>query len=88
EKSLLFDPLLGVLTPSTKNIRLRNILVRGSYPFDFTIDQYAIHLICPYSYENILCITDNHNIRWNITSNQLTLNFQDIHFPIRIDLSI
>ncbi|CAF3611118.1 unnamed protein product [Rotaria sordida] len=88
EKSLLFNPLLGVLTPATKSIRLRNILIRGSYPIDFTIDQYSIHLICSHSYENILCITDDHNIQWNITSNELTLNFQDIHFPIRIDLCI
>ncbi len=88
EKSLLFNPLPGVLTPSTKSIRLRNILVRGIYPFDYIIDQFAVHFICSEFYENILCITDNHDIQWKITSNQLTLNFDNIYFPIRVDLCI
>jgi len=88
EKSLLFNPLPGVLTPETKSIRLRNILVRGIYPFDYIIDQFAVHFICSEFYENILCITDNHDIQWKITSNQLTLNFDNIYFPIRVDLCI
>ena len=88
EKSLLFNPLPGVLTPATKSIRLRNLLVRGTYPFDYTIDQSAVHFICPSLYENILCITDNQDNVWKITSNGLTLNFPDIHLPIRVDLCI
>jgi hypothetical protein len=86
EQSLLFNPLPGVLTPATKNIRLRNLLVRGMYPFDYTIDQFALHFICSDTYENLLCITDNRDQEWKITSNQLTLNFHDIHLPIRVDL--
>jgi len=88
EKSLLFYPLPSVLTPATKSIRLRNILVRGSYPFDYTIDTFSMHFICSEPYENILCITDKRDIQWKITSHQLTLNFQDIQFPIRVDLCI
>ncbi len=88
EKSLLFNPLPGVLLPSTKSIRLRNILIRGMYPFDYTIDQSAIHFICSEFYENIICVTDNRDNQWKITSNQLTLNFEHIHLPIRVDLCI
>lgn len=88
EQSLLFNPLPGVLTPGTKSIRLRNILVRGLYPIDYTIDQYAMHLNCPKLYENILCATDNSDNQWKITSDKLILNFQDIYLPVRIDLCI
>ncbi|CAF4371306.1 unnamed protein product [Rotaria socialis] len=88
DKSLLFNPLAGSLTPATKSIRLRNVHVRGAYPFDFTINQNSAQFICSDVYDNMLCITDNHNIHWNITSNQLTLYFQDIHFPLRVDLCI
>jgi hypothetical protein len=88
EKSLLFNPIPGVLTPGTKNIRLRNILVQGTYPFDYTIDQFAVHFICPNVYADILCITDNRGDQWKITSDELTLNFQDIQLPIRVDLCI
>ncbi|CAF1535077.1 unnamed protein product, partial [Adineta steineri] len=86
EKSLLFNPLPGVVTPATKNIRLRNILVQGTYSFDYTIDESAVHFICSNLYENILCITDNDNNQWKITSNELSLKFQDIQLPIRVDL--
>jgi len=88
EKSLLFNLSPGVLTPATKNIRLRNILVRGTYPFDYTIDQLAVHFICSDIYENILCVTDARDNQWKITHNQLTLNFQDIYLPIRVDLCL
>ncbi len=88
EKSLLLNPLPGVLTPDTKSIRLRNLLVRGMYPFDYTLDQYAVHFICSDIYKNLLCITDNRDKQWTITSNQLTLNFNDIQLPIRIDLCV
>ncbi|CAF4220657.1 unnamed protein product, partial [Adineta steineri] len=86
EKSLLFNPLPGIITPATKSIRLRNILVQGTYSFDYTIDESAVHFICSNLYENILCITDNDNNQWKITSNELSLKFQDIQLPIRIDL--
>ena len=86
EKSLLLNPLPGVLTPATKSIRLRNLLVRGMYPFDYTLNQHAVHFICSYIYKNLLCITDNLDKQWTITSQQLTLNFDDIQLPIRIDL--
>ncbi|CAF1685736.1 unnamed protein product [Rotaria magnacalcarata] len=88
DKSLLFNPLAGSLTPATKSIRLRNVHVRGAYPFDFTINQNSVQFICSDVYDNMLCIIDNHKIQWNITSNQLTLYFQDIHFPLRVDLCI
>ena len=88
EKSLLFDPVPGILTPATKHIRLRNVLIRGTYPFDFTIDQFAVHFSCSHPYENILCLNDNSETQWKIKSNPLTLHFQDIHLPIRIDLCI
>lgn len=88
EKSLLFNPTAGVLTPATKSIRLRNILVRGTYPFDFTIDQYAVHFICSDSYTNIMCITDDDENQWKITNEQLKLDFKDIYLPIRVDLCV
>ncbi|CAF3616798.1 unnamed protein product [Adineta steineri] len=86
DKSLLFNPLPGVVTPATKSIRLRNILVQGTYSFDYTIDESAVHFICSNLYENILCITDNDNNQWKITSNESSLKFQDIQLPIRVDL--
>ncbi|CAF1534955.1 unnamed protein product, partial [Adineta steineri] len=86
DKSLLFNPLPGIITPATKSIRLRNILIQRTYPFDYTIDESAVHFICSNLYENILCITDNDNNQWKITSNELSLKFQDIQLPIRIDL--
>jgi hypothetical protein len=86
DKSLLLNPLPGTLTPSTKSIRLRNLLIRGTYSFDYTIDQTSMYFISSNIYTNLLCITDNHGSKWNITDNQLKLNFQDIQLPIRIDL--
>jgi hypothetical protein len=86
DRSLLFNPLPGVLTPATNSIRLRNIPVQGAYRFDYTIDQLAVHFICSHLNENILCVTDNQDNQWKITSDKLTLNFQDIHLPIRVDL--
>ncbi len=86
ETSLLFNPLPGVLTPATKSIRLRNLLVRGTYPFDYAIDQSSMYFITSAIYKNILCITDDHGIQWKIVDDPLQLNFQNIHLPIRIDL--
>jgi hypothetical protein len=86
EKSLLFQPLPGVLTPSTKSIRLRNLLVRGTYPFDYTIDQTSMNFITSDVYTNLLCITDDHGNQWKITTMPLTLTFQNVYLPIRIDL--
>lgn len=86
EKSLLFNPSPGILTPAAKSIRLRNILVRGSYPFDYTLDQNSVHFICSITYENMLCITDNSKTQWIITTIELTLDFQDIYLPLRVDL--
>jgi len=88
DKSLLFNPLPGVLTPATKSIRLRNLLVRGTYPFDYTIDESSMYFLTSEIYTNLLCITDNHGTQWQITTNQLKLNFMDIHIPIRVDLCI
>ena len=86
ETGLLFNPLPGVLPPATKSIRLRNLLVRGMYSFDFTIDQFAIHLISFNTEENPLCAMDNDGKQWAINSQKLTLNFSDIRLPIRVDL--
>ncbi len=86
EKSLLLNPLRGVLTPATKSIRLRNLLVRGIYPFDYTIDETSMDFITSNIYTNLLCVTDNQGARWNITNNQLKLNFLNTHLPIRVDL--
>jgi hypothetical protein len=86
EKSLLFNPLPGVLTPSTKSIRLRNLLIRGIYPFDYTIDHTSMYFITSNIYTNLLCITDSHSNQWKITNNVLQLNFKNIYLPIRIDL--
>lgn len=86
EKSLLFNPLEGVLTPATKSIRLRNLLVRGIYPFDYTIDQTSMYFSTSNIYTNLLCITDNHGAKWKVTNNELKLNFLNIHLPIRVDL--
>ncbi|CAF1386310.1 unnamed protein product [Adineta steineri] len=88
EKSLLFNPLPGIITPSTKSIRLRNILVHGTYSFDYIIDQTSMNFITSDINSNILCITDNRDNQWQITSHQLKLNFEDIYLPIRIDLCI
>lgn len=88
ERSLLFNPVPGVLAPASKSIRLRNLLVRGMYPFDYTIDQAAVHLISSNTDEHLLCITDNDGNQWQISSEQLTLNFSDIHLPIRVDLCV
>jgi hypothetical protein len=88
EKSLLLNPLPDVIIPARKSIRLRNILVRGTYPFDYTIDQLSVNFICSDLYTNILCIIDNRAIPWKITNNELKLNFSDIQLPIRIDLCI
>jgi hypothetical protein len=86
EKSLLLAPLPGVLTPATKSIRLRSLLVQGTYPFDYTIDQTSMQFITSDAYTNLLCITDDMGNQWKITNNQLILNFQNIHLPIRVDL--
>jgi hypothetical protein len=86
EKSLLFNPLPGVLTPSTKSIRLRNLLVRGDYAFDYTIDQTSMYFITSNSYTNLLCATDQRGNQWKITTMPLTLRFTNVHLPIRIDL--
>ncbi len=86
EKSLLLNPSPGILIPSIKSIRLRNILVRGIYSFDYTIDQTSMYFIVSNIYTNLLCITDNHGSEWKVTTNELKLNFHDIQLPIRIDL--
>lgn len=85
EIGLLFNPLPGVLTPATKSIRLRNLLVRGMYPFDYTIDQIAIHLI---SFDTALCAMDDNGKQWPINNQKLTLNFSDIRLPLRVDLCV
>ncbi len=87
DKGLLFQPLPGVLTPSTKSIRLRNLLVRGIYPFDYTIDEISMNFITSDSYKNLLCITDyHHGNQWKITNIELKLNFKNIFLPIHVDL--
>ena len=45
DKSLLLNPTPGLLTPSTNSIRLRNLLVQGTYPFDYTVDQTSMNFI-------------------------------------------
>lgn len=84
--SLLFNPIPGVLTPSTKSIRLRNLLVRGTYPFNYTIDQTSMMFQTIDMYSNRICIRDRHGSKWNITINPLQLYFQNTHLPIRVDL--
>lgn len=86
EKGLLFNPTPGFLTPATNNIRLRNLLVQGTYPFDYTIDQTSMSFITADAYTNLLCITDQHDNQWKITNNVLKLSFQTVSLPIRIDL--
>ncbi len=86
EKSLLFQPLPGVLTPSTESIRLRNLLVRGTYAFDYTIDQTSMLFITSDIYTNLLCATDNESNQWKITTMPLILTFENIQLPIRVDL--
>ena len=86
EKGLLLNPLPGVLTPSTKTIRLRNLLVHGTYPFEYTLDRSSMSFITSNSYENLLCVSDNLRNQWTITSEQLKLDFADIQLPIRVDL--
>lgn len=86
DKSLLLNPPPGLLTPSTSSIRLRNLLVQGTYPFDYTVDQISMNFITSDIYTNLLCITDNHSGQWKITNNSLKLNFQNIVLPIRINL--
>ncbi len=86
EQGLLLYPLPGVLTPSTKSIRLRNLLVQGTYPVDYTIDQTSMNFITSEMYANFLCVTDNRGSQWQITTTELKLNFQTTSLPIRIDL--
>ncbi|CAF1214772.1 unnamed protein product [Adineta ricciae] len=86
EKGLLFNPLPNVLIPSTKTIRLRNLLVHGTYPFDYTLDRSSMSFITSSSYKNLLCISDNLHSQWRITNEQLKLDFADIQLPIRVDL--
>lgn len=85
ENGLLFNPLPGTLTPATKSMRLRNLLIRGAYPVDYTVDVSSVHFFTSTQYSNILCVTDHSGKQWKITSDGLTLNFEDIHLPIRID---
>ncbi|UJR22365.1 hypothetical protein I4U23_025427 [Adineta vaga] len=87
-KGLLFNPLPGVLTPSTKVIRLRNLLVHGTYPFDYILDQSSMSFMTSSIYTNQLCISDNLHSQWKMTSEPLKLNFADIHLPIRVDLCV
>jgi len=84
--SLLFNPIPGVLTPASQSIRLRNVLVRGKFSFDYTIDQQSLQFICSPTFENLICITDRQKKQWKINTNPLILNFKDIHLPIRVDL--
>ena len=86
DKGLLFYPLPGVLTPSTKAIRLRNLLIRGDYPFDYTIDQTSMQFTTSNIYTDLLCITDQRGGKWKITTMPLTLRFTNVHLPIRVDL--
>ena len=86
QQGLLFNPLPGVVTPATKSIRLRNLLVRGTYPLDYTVDTTSMHFLTTNQYTNILCITDSHRQQWKITNKELILHFQDIDLPIRVDL--
>ena len=88
EKGLLFNPLPNVLIPSTKTIRLRNLLVHATYPFDYTLDRSSMSFITPSRYENLLCVSDNLHSQWRITSEQLKLDFADIQLPIRVDLCV
>jgi hypothetical protein len=86
DKGILFNPSPGTLTPSTKSIRLRNVLVQGTYPFDYTVDQFSMNFITSDMYTNLLCITDKHGTKWKITNTELKLSFQNIYLPIRVDL--
>ena len=67
EQSLLLQPLPGILTPSTKSIRLRNLLVHGSYPFDYTVDQSSMNFITSDTYIHQICVTDQRSTIWKIT---------------------
>ncbi|CAF0861591.1 unnamed protein product [Rotaria sordida] len=60
DKSLLFNLVPSILTLSTKYIRLRNVLVHGTYLFDYTIDQSSMYFIFSHIYTNLLGITDNY----------------------------
>ena len=85
-QSLLFQPTPGLLAPTTQSIRLRNVLVRGTYPFDYTIDETSMNFLTSDAYQHRLCITDNQSQQWNITNTPLKLSFQNVHLPIRVDL--
>lgn len=85
EKGLLFDPLPGVLSPATKAIRLRNLLIRGTYPIDYTIDASAVHFVTSSEYTDLLCVTDTRGHQWRITTTQSTVPFEDISLPMRFD---
>ena len=85
ENGLLFNPLPGTLSPPTKSMRLRNLLIRGTYPVDYTVDKSSMHFSTSDQYSDLVCLSDYSGKQWKISSDELTLNFQDIHLPIRID---
>lgn len=85
-QSLLFQPQPGLLTAETESIRLRNVLVRGTYPFEYTIDRTSMNFLAFDPYQNLLCITDNQGHQWKITNTSVKLSFQTVNLPVRVDL--
>ena len=86
EDGIFFAPLPGVLTPASKAIHLRQLLIRGTYPFDYTLDSIGVHFVTSNLYSNILCVTDQLQYQWKINSIPLDLEFEQISLPLRVDL--
>lgn len=86
EKGIMFNPLSGVLTPASKSIRLRNVLVRGTYPFNYAVDYDGVHFQTTTVNNDVLCVTDKLHQKWTISSHGLDLSFEEISLPIHVDL--
>ncbi|CAF1032489.1 unnamed protein product [Didymodactylos carnosus] len=84
---LVFNPLPGVLTAETNSIRLRNILLQGTYPFHYTVDSYGIKFRIDDIFMEKLCVTDSNQNKWTIpTGDELKLEFDKISLPVIVQL--
>jgi hypothetical protein len=85
EKGLFFHPQPGLITPATKAIRLRNLMVRGVCPVDYTIDVSSIDFRVNAHDANRLCVSDDRMRRWIIMDEPLYLRFDEVTLPVRLD---